>query len=118
VVVNDSLVMVDFINRAQRGGMPLREAIRLSGSRRFRPILLTTLTTVTALLPMAIGLQGASKTYGPFAAAISFGLLVAMAGTLFVVPLVYTLVQDASGWGAGLRARWGRHGRAGVSPTG
>ena len=70
------------------------EAVRLSGSRRFRPILLTTLTTVTALLPMAIGLQGSSKTYGPFAAAISFGLIVAMVGTLFAIPVVYTGLVD------------------------
>lgn len=90
VVVNDSLVMVDFINRARAGGMGLKEAVRQSGVRRFRPILLTTLTTVCALLPMAFGMQGTSKSYGPFAAAISFGLIVAMIGTLFAVPLSYT----------------------------
>jgi HAE1 family hydrophobic/amphiphilic exporter-1 len=90
VVVNDSLVMVDFINRARREGMDLLEAVRQSGARRFRPILLTTLTTVVALLPMAFGVGGASKTYGPFAASISFGLIVAMVGTLFAVPLAYT----------------------------
>jgi HAE1 family hydrophobic/amphiphilic exporter-1 len=90
VVVNDSLVLVDFINRARREGMPLVEAVRQSGARRLRPILLTTLTTVFALLPMALGLAGGSKSYGPFAAAITFGLIVAMLGTLFIVPLSYT----------------------------
>jgi HAE1 family hydrophobic/amphiphilic exporter-1 len=90
VVVNDSLVMVDFINRARRSGMPLLEAVRRSGAVRLRPILLTTLTTVVALLPMALGLQGGSKSYGPFAASIVFGLIVAMVGTLFIVPLTYT----------------------------
>ncbi len=90
VVVNDSLVMVDFINRARRSGVPLRDAVRQSGVIRFRPILLTTLTTVMALLPMALGFSGESKTYGPFAAAITFGLVIAMAGTLFAVPLAYT----------------------------
>ena len=106
VIVNDSLVMVDFINRARREGMETLEAVRLSGSRRFRPILLTTLTTVTALLPMAIGLQGSSKTYGPFAAAISFGLIVAMVGTLFAIPVVYTsLVNTQSGMGGLWRRR-------------
>ncbi len=90
VVVNDSLVMVDFINRARAEGMPLLEAVRRSGARRFRPILLTTLTTVLALIPMALGIQGSSKTYGPFAAAIAFGLIVAMVGTLFAVPLAYS----------------------------
>ena len=90
VVVNDSLVMVDFINRARANGMPLLEAVRQSGARRLRPILLTTLTTVMALMPMALGLAGISKNYGPFAAAITFGLMVAMVGTLFIVPLSYT----------------------------
>ena len=47
------------------------------------------MTTVVALLPMAFGLQGSSKSYGPFAAAIAFGLLFAMVGTLFVIPLSY-----------------------------
>ena len=95
VVVNDSLVMVDFINRARRGGLPLLEAVRQSGARRLRPILLTTLTTVVALMPMALGLHGGSRSFGPFAAAITFGLMVAMLGTLFVVPLSYTLLIRA-----------------------
>lgn len=110
VVVNDSLVMVDFINRARREeGLDLVEAVRQSGARRFRPIVLTTLTTVVALLPMAFGLQGASKTYGPFAASITFGLLVAMVGTLFAVPITYTSLlagqQRLARWRRGRRAR-------------
>ena len=95
VVVNDAIVMVDFVNRARREGLPLAEAIRQSGARRLRPVLLTTLTTVVALLPMALGLQGASKTYGPFAASIAFGLLFGMVGTLFVVPLAYSGLTHA-----------------------
>ena len=90
VVVNDSLVLVDFINRARRDGMPLLEAVAQAGAQRLRPVILTTMTTVVALLPMAFGLQGSSKSYGPFAAAIAFGLLFAMVGTLFVIPLSYT----------------------------
>jgi len=105
VVVNDSLVMVDFINRARENGVPLRQAVRESGANRFRPILLTTLTTVMALLPMAFGLQGASSTYGPFAAAISFGLIFAMMGTLFAVPVAYTAIIDMGTWSA---ASWAR----------
>merc|ERR1711969_474295 len=100
--------MVDFINRAREGGMPLREAVRHSGALRFRPILLTTLTTVMALLPMALGFGGTSKTYGPFAASISFGLIFAMAGTLFGVPLVYTTLIEGQdrlrGWWRRTRA--------------
>jgi HAE1 family hydrophobic/amphiphilic exporter-1 len=110
VVVNDSLVMVDFINRARARGMPVLEAVRVSGAQRLRPILLTTLTTVVALMPMALGLHGGSRSFGPFAATITFGLLVAMFGTLFIVPLVYSQLirfQTALGAGAGwLRRRF------------
>jgi hydrophobic/amphiphilic exporter-1 (mainly G- bacteria), HAE1 family len=101
VVVNDALVMVDFINRARLDGMPLREAVTQAGAIRLRPIVLTTLTTVLALMPMALGLQGSSKTYGPFAAAIAFGLMFAMVGTLFVIPLSYSII-------AGLERRLAR----------
>jgi HAE1 family hydrophobic/amphiphilic exporter-1 len=107
VVVNDSLVMTDFINRARASGMPLLEAVRQSGARRLRPILLTTLTTVMALLPMALGLAGGSKTAGPFAASIVFGLIFAMVGTLFMIPLAYTsliVAQDrVRGWRSATR---------------
>ena len=65
------------------------DAVIQAGSQRLRPVVLTTMTTVVALLPMAMGLQGSSKSYGPFAASIAFGLLFAMFGTLFVVPLSY-----------------------------
>ncbi len=109
VVVNDSLVMVDFINRARARGMPVLDAVRISGAQRLRPILLTTLTTVVALLPMALGLHGGSRSFGPFAATITFGLLAAMFGTLFVVPLVYTqLIRFQTAFGtrvASLRQR-------------
>ena len=94
VVVNDSLVMVDFINRARATGVPLRDAVRESGAKRFRPILLTTFTTTLALLPMALGIGGGSKTFGPFAATLVFGLIVGMIGTLFAVPMFYTILID------------------------
>jgi HAE1 family hydrophobic/amphiphilic exporter-1 len=106
VVVNDSLVMVDFINRARERGTPLEQAVRESGAMRFRPILLTTLTTVIALMPMALGVQGSSKTYGPFAAAISFGLMFAMVGTLFAVPVAYIALIEGQAKGARVWARW------------
>ncbi len=109
VVVNDALVLVDFINRAQRRGVPLETAVMQAGARRLRPVILTTLTTVVALLPMALGIQGASLSYGPFAASIAFGLLFAMVGTLFVIPLSYSTLAAAQrhgrhAWGA-LRGR-------------
>ncbi|MFP8875562.1 MAG: efflux RND transporter permease subunit, partial [Myxococcota bacterium] len=108
VVVNDALVLVDFINRARAGGMPLSEAVMQAGARRLRPVILTTMTTVAALLPMALGLQGASLSYGPFASSIAFGLLFAMVGTLFVIPLSYSTLARAEERG---RVLW-RHLRA------
>ena len=103
VVVNDALVMVDFINRARQQGAPLAAALVEAGEKRLRPVILTTLTTVVALLPMALGIQGSSRTYGPFAASIAFGLLFAMLGTLFVIPLSYATFAStgdrvAAGW--------------------
>jgi multidrug efflux pump subunit AcrB len=109
VVVNDALVMLDFINRARKSGMPLMESVLEAGSKRLRPVILTTMTTVVALLPMALGLQGSSKSYGPFAASIAFGLLFAMAGTLFVIPLSYVtlsrLDERRQKWWARVRGR-------------
>ena len=70
------------------------DAVIQAGSMRLRPVVLTTMTTVVALLPMAVGLQGSSKSYGPFAASIAFGLLFAMIGTLFVVPLSYVSLDS------------------------
>jgi len=98
VVVNDSLVLIDFVNRERLAGNPLRAALRTASSHRFRPILLTTLTTIGGLLPMAIGLSGGSSTFGPFAAAIVFGLAVASGLTLFVVPALYLALEDFQAW--------------------
>ncbi|MEE2674460.1 MAG: efflux RND transporter permease subunit [Myxococcota bacterium] len=98
VVVNDSLVLIDFVNRERARGSDLQAAIRSASSHRFRPILLTTLTTIGGLLPMAIGLSGGSSTFGPFAAAIVFGLAVASTLTLFVVPALYLVLEDFQAW--------------------
>lgn len=89
VVVNDSLVLVDFINRARAGGMPLREAVLESGRKRFRAVLLTTLTTVCALIPTALGVFGRSLSFGPLAASFTTGLSLATVFTLLFVPTGY-----------------------------
>jgi HAE1 family hydrophobic/amphiphilic exporter-1 len=94
IVVNDSLVLIDFVNAERRRGTPPAEAVRAASARRFRPILLTTLTTVTGLLPMALGLTGYSRVFGPFATAIVFGLMSASLLTLFVVPSLYLALED------------------------
>ncbi|MAG58194.1 MAG: hypothetical protein CMJ83_18055 [Planctomycetes bacterium] len=92
VVVNDSLVLLDFIVRRHRTGATALEAVMEGCRARMRPVLLTTMTTVFGLLPMALGLTGHSKIWSPFAATITFGLSLAMFLTLFLVPAVYVLM--------------------------
>ncbi len=101
IVVNDSLVLIDFVNQERARGTSPAEAVFIAGKRRFRPILLTTLTTVAGLAPMALGMGGKSPVFAPFATAIVFGLAAASLLTLFVVPSLYMAVED-------LRARLGR----------
>ena len=94
IVVNDSLVLIDFVNQARARGIPALQAVREACRLRFRPILLTTVTTISGLLPMALGLGGTHPVYGPFAAAIVFGLAVASGLTLFTVPALYLFVES------------------------
>jgi HAE1 family hydrophobic/amphiphilic exporter-1 len=115
IVVNDSLVLIDFVNRERRRGTPAREAVRLASARRFRPILLTTVTTIAGLAPMALGLTGYSRVFGPFAAAIVFGLAVASLLTLFLVPALYLTIEA---WAARLRPGRLREAAADASQSG
>jgi len=105
IVVNDSIVKVDFINQARARGMALREAIMEAGQVRLRPIVMTTVTTVLGLLPMALGLGRGADLRAPMAISVIGGLLVATALTLVVVPVVYSLVEDVR---MGFRKRIGR----------
>ncbi|MGD8435089.1 MAG: efflux RND transporter permease subunit, partial [Syntrophobacterales bacterium] len=86
VVVNDSLVLIDFINRAYRSGMSRREAITHGIRIRLRPILLTTLTTSLGLAPMALGIPSYSVVWGTMASTFVTGLCTATFLTLFIVP--------------------------------
>jgi HAE1 family hydrophobic/amphiphilic exporter-1 len=95
IVVNDSLVLIDFVNRGRARGATPADAVVAATAKRFRPILLTTVTTIAGLLPMALGLTGKSVVFGPFAAAIVFGLALASLLTLFVVPSLYLGLEDA-----------------------
>ena len=99
VVVNDSLIMVDFINRARvRPSDPsdagLAQAIREAGSRRFRPILLTSLTTFVGLGPMMLDRSLQASLFVPMAASLAFGVLFATLVTLFLVPTSYLILDD------------------------
>ena len=93
IVVNNAIVLVDRVNRLRLRGMPRRAAIVTGAQQRFRPILMTTATTVLGLLPMAIGLGEAAELRTPMAITVIGGLLVATLLTLVVIPVVYDLVD-------------------------
>jgi HAE1 family hydrophobic/amphiphilic exporter-1 len=99
IVVNDSIVKVDFINQARDQGMALRDAIMEAGRVRLRPIIMTTVTTVLGLTPMALGIGRGADLRAPLAIAVIGGLTVATLLTLIVVPVVYSLVESARGRG-------------------
>ncbi|MCP4203474.1 MAG: efflux RND transporter permease subunit [bacterium] len=94
VVVNDSLVLVSFINRATRRGATLREAILIAGEARFRPILLTSLTTFAGLTPLLLEKSMQAKFLVPMAVSLAFGVLFATFITLILVPSLYSIVED------------------------
>jgi multidrug efflux pump subunit AcrB len=94
VVVNDSLVLVEFINRGYRAGLSRAEAIRCGLDTRLRPIVLTTLTTTLGLLPMALGIPSYSVTWGSMASTFVTGLASATILTLFLVPAARDLVAE------------------------
>ena len=95
IVVNDAIVKVDFIVQAQQRGMALRDAILEAGRVRLRPIIMTTVTTVLGLFPMALGIGRGSDLRAPLAIAVIGGLVVATALTLIVVPVVYQTAELA-----------------------
>ena len=94
VVVNDSLVMVDFINRRVAVGMKVQEAIRDAGAARFRPIVLTSLTTFVGLLPLLLERSFQAQFLVPMAVSLAFGVLFATAITLLLVPSLYAILND------------------------
>ena len=98
VVVNNAIVLVDMINRLRGAGMDRMEAIMAAGHNRFRPILMTTCTTVFGLFPMAIGSSTMmGMPYAPLGITMMGGLIVSTALTLFVIPLFYVLLDDLRG---------------------
>ncbi|MEM9594605.1 MAG: efflux RND transporter permease subunit [Acidobacteriota bacterium] len=94
VAVNDSIVLVAFVNQLRQQGLDRWESLAEAGRLRLRPILLTSVTTILGLLPMAIGLGGSSKTWQPLATTIAAGLAVATVICLFVIPCLQAIVDD------------------------
>jgi CzcA family heavy metal efflux pump len=103
VVVNNAIVLIDYINVLRKHGKGCREAIITAGCTRFRPVMLTAVTTVLGLIPMAVGVSldvhnlgivigsDMSQWWGPMSTAVIFGLIVATTLTLFAVPCLYSL---------------------------
>jgi multidrug efflux pump subunit AcrB len=98
VVVNDSLILVDFVNRERRLGIPLAQAITDAASKRFRAILLTSLTTFFGLIPIVMETSLQAQIVIPMAASLAFGILFATVITLFLIPALYLILADFSKW--------------------
>jgi len=93
IVVNNAIVLVDYVNTLRRRGMDYHEALLTAGSVRLRPILMTTATTTLGLLPMALGLGDGAELRTPMAVAVISGLLISTLLTLFVIPVIYSLTE-------------------------
>lgn len=94
VVVNDSLIMIDFINKALERGTELKQAVIESGTQRFRAIILTSITTAVGLMPIMLEGSLQAQSVIPMAISLSFGILFATIITLFLIPSLYMLQID------------------------
>ncbi len=94
VVVNDSLVLVDYTNKRIKEGTPVEKAIRLAGGARFRPILLTSLTTFAGLTPLIMEKSTQAQFLIPMAVSLGFGILFATMLSLVLIPVFYLIVED------------------------
>ncbi len=94
VVVNDSLILIDLINRMRADGSSIDQAIRESGERRFRPIMLTTATTFLGLSPMIFETSMQAKFLIPMAVSLGYGIVFATAITLILIPTLYRILED------------------------
>ncbi len=95
IVVNNAIVLVDYTNLLRRRDkLALRHAVELAGRRRLRPILMTTLTTVLALVPMALGLGDGGEMQAPMARVVIGGLLTSTLITLIFIPTLYTTIEE------------------------
>ena len=98
VVVNDSLIMIDFINKARQAGLPVKEAVIQSGTQRFRAIVVTSLTTAVGLMPIMAEKSVQAQFVQPMAISLSFGIIFATIITLFLIPSLYMLQLDFGVW--------------------
>jgi len=97
IIVNNGIVMVHYISLLRRRDkLGIREAVVLGGRRRVRPVLMTALTTIFAMIPLAVGMGEGAEIRMPMARAVVGGLITGTFLTLFVIPVLYTLFERAS----------------------
>tara|TARA_S200000501_G_scaffold376121_1_gene430058 strand:- start:4379 stop:4870 length:492 start_codon:yes stop_codon:yes gene_type:complete len=97
IVVNDAIVMISQINDYRDEGLNLFDSLVEGGKTRLRPILLTTITTISGLIPLTFDIAGGAEYWRPLAVSIIFGLLVATILTLVVIPILYSFIGGAKG---------------------
>ncbi len=105
IAVNDSIILVDAINKNKQQGMQLREAVLNAAQKRFRPIIMTSLTTILALLPLTFGFGESASLRSPMAIAVIGGLVTSTLLTLVVIPCVYEVVENVMSWFRNLRVK-------------
>ncbi len=121
VVVNNGIVLIDTVNRLRAEGMARREALLAAAERRFRPIMMTALTTICGMIPVALsGSTSIGLSYSSFGLSLIGGLTTATFLTLLVVPVLYTLIEDLRGLAEGAlrRALGDRRATASMSTVG
>jgi len=110
VVVNNAIVLLDYVEQLRARGESMRDALIHAGTARFRPVILTALTTILGLVPMALGISvdfsnfsvttgtQSMQWWGPMAVAVIFGLAFATVLTLVMVPTLYSIAEDNRLW--------------------
>ena len=94
IVVSNGVLLVEYMNELRRRGLRLREAVIRGGRTRLRPILMTSLTTLVGLLPMALGIGTGSEANAPLARAVIGGLAVSTVLTLLLIPTLYAMLEE------------------------
>ena len=98
IVVNNAIVLVDYIETLRNQGLSRTEAILKAGPTRLRPVMMTTLTTVLGLIPLAIGSGDGGMLNASIATVVIGGLTFCTMLTLVIIPIVYSILDDLAGW--------------------
>jgi HAE1 family hydrophobic/amphiphilic exporter-1 len=97
IVINNSIVLIDYTNLLRQRGEPLLDATREAARIRFRPVLMTALTTILAMLPLALGIGAGAETWAPMARSVVGGLVAGTFSTLLVIPVLYVIFEERRG---------------------